>query len=273
MTPPNPPRQHASIPKHCVLVLIALLCWAFPSVAHADRNRVIRVTPNGSDDTAQLQTALEACSGERRRCTIVLAEGVFHTDVLLVHNFQGRIHGQGRGRTIIQPIAGPLRSAPVVFANDPTLAEPYPILLHFTDGGDIELSGFTLDFPENIQVGPYTIVDSDPVENALLSAIMVDGTSSARLRISNLQIIAAEKPSDPSAFGSVLLNAIRFEGQIRISTDPITGDLVDSTIPLASGEFTARDTTVTGSGNVFALRDARNCTRGHRRQSRAGRPA
>jgi hypothetical protein len=242
------------------------------------------------DDTAQLQAALEGCSsspsgphdhvqllgeeqpghhgGEhdnddddgsgRGRCTIVLSDGVFHTDVLLVHDFRGHIRGQGQGRTIIRPIRGALRSADVVFEKGPTLAEPYPVLLHFADGGDVRLSHFTLEFPADMQVEPYVIAGGPVITNALLSAVMVDGTGEARLRVSNLAIVAADR-ADPTTFGSVLLNAIRFEGQIRQLIDPATGDVIDdSTMPLARGHFTARDTTVVGSGNVFALRDARN---------------
>jgi hypothetical protein len=240
------------------------------------------------DDTAQLQAALEGCSsspsgphdhvqllgeeqpghgGEhdnddddgsgRGRCTIVLSDGVFHTDVLLVHGFRGHIRGQGQGRTIIRPVRGALRSVDVVFEKGPTLAEPYPVLLHFADGGDIRLSHFTLEFPADMQVEPYVIAGGPVITNALLSAVMVDGTGEARLRVSNLAIVAADR-ADPATLGSVLLNAIRFEGQIRQLIDPATGDVHDSTVPLARGRFTVRDTAVVGSGNVFALRDARN---------------
>jgi hypothetical protein len=180
---------------------------------------------------------------------------VFHTDVLLVHDFRGRIRGQGTGHTIVRPLAEtPLRSTDIPFLNDPTLEEPYPILLHFADGGDIELADFTLDFPQDMQVAPFGV--GEPVQDVLLSGIMVDGSGTARLRVSRLEIVAAERPPETSSFGSTLLNAIRFEGQVRL-VDP-TDPLGALTKPLAGGEFMAHDTHIRRAGLGFALRDVTN---------------
>jgi hypothetical protein len=210
-----------------------------------------RLKPNDVDDTVQLQAALDSCSGATPPCQIVLSKGVFHTDVLLVRNFRGRIRGQGAGHTIVRPVAGiALRSTAVPFLADPTLAEPYPVLLHFADGGDIHLTDFTLEFPEDMQVEPYDA--AGPIKDALLSAIMVDGTETARLVVSRLEIIATERPPETSRFGSALLNAIRFEGQIRL----VNG--IEIVTPLAGGEFVAHDTSIRGVGLGFALRDLRN---------------
>jgi hypothetical protein len=233
------------------LVLSALV----PLTAHAS-GRVTRLSPNGVDDTSQLQAALDGCAGVHVPCVIALAAGVFHTDALLVRDFKGAILGKGRGRTIIRPLAGtPLRSTAQVFLGDPTLAQPYPVLLHFADGGDILLSGFTLEFPEDMQVSQWRLGLS-PVDNALLSAVMVDGgdTDRARLAVSNLEIVASAHPNT-EIYGSNVINAIRFEGQIR-SVD--ASDDVGMATPLGSGLFVARDVNITGTGLGFALRDAQN---------------
>ncbi len=227
-----------------------LLAGSSPAAVAHDRPSV-RLTPNGVDDTAQLQAALTACSGARPACKISLSKGVFHTDVLLVRDFKGRIQGQGARHTIVRPITGrPLRSTEVPFLEDPTLEEPYPVLLHFADGGDIRLADFTLEFPGEMRVEPYTVVE--PIADALLSAIMVDGTETARLVVSGLKIIAAADDARLASFGSNLLNAIRFEGQIRLVAD------IDTATPLAGGEFIAYDTHIRSAGLGFALRDVTN---------------
>ncbi len=230
------------------LVFLLATLWA-PAVA---RGAAIHLAPNGIDDTAQLQAALDSCSGAEPRCRIVLAEGVFYTDVLLVHDFRGRIHGQGVGRTIVRPVQGrPLRSSDVVFLNDPTLEEPYPILMHFADGGDVHLADFTIDFPEDMEVEPYDV--GLPVVDALLAAVMVDGTEEANLTVARLEINAREKPPETSGFGSTLLNAVRFEGQIRLTDPDDSGGL---TTPLGRGTFVAHDVSIRRTGLGFALRDA-----------------
>jgi hypothetical protein len=81
---------------HGWLVAISLLLAALSTAGVAD-TPVFRLTPTGGDDTEQLQSALDACSGATPPCQIMLAEGVFHTDVLLVHDFRGRLRGQGTG--------------------------------------------------------------------------------------------------------------------------------------------------------------------------------
>jgi hypothetical protein len=68
--------------------------------------------------------------------------------VLLATGFNGAISGRGEVRTIIRPVAHrPLRSAPLPFIDEPTLAQPYPVLLHFANNGKVVISGITLEFP------------------------------------------------------------------------------------------------------------------------------
>jgi hypothetical protein len=222
-------------------VFLSILFMFRPAEAN-----VLNLTPSGVDDTAQLQAALETCSGATSECKIVLSSGIFQTDVLLVQNFRGRITGQGAGQTVIRPVTDrPLRSADHVFMNEPTLDEPYPVLLHFHDGGEIRLSDFTLEFPPSMEVEPYDTGSPNVIEDALLSAIMADGgKTTARLSVSGLEIIAAPR-DELVPFGSNLLNAIRFEGQLLFSAPT----------RLANGEFKADDTRIQGAGLGFALRD------------------
>jgi hypothetical protein len=227
--------------------VIVLAAWALTAPPAAAAGRVIRLAPNGVDDTVALQDALDRCAAAAPPCRIDLAAGTFHSDVLLVHGFRGAIRGAGRGRTILEPVAGrALRSTPDPFVRDPTPAQPWPVFLHFAGGGDITLTGFTLRFPAGMRVTPYVV--GEPVEDALLSAIMVDGTGHARLEVRHVEVLGA-RHDRPSSFGSNVMNAIRFEGQIRI----VEGASIAT--PLAAGEFVAHDTVLRDTGLGFALRD------------------
>jgi hypothetical protein len=230
------------------LLLAALFC---PGVTFASTTTL---TPTGGDDTAQLQAALDACSGAALPCHIELAAGIFHTDLLLVQDFRGHISGQGVTRTIVRPLVGErLRSTRRPFLGDPTADQPYPVLIHFANGADVTVGDFTLEFPGTMRVQTWHL-GSLTTQDALLSAIMVDGddTDTARLVARRLQIVAADVPQDVT-FGSNVLNAFRFEGQIR------TGHPRDETgtaTALGSGEFVAEDVVIRRTGLGFALRDA-----------------
>jgi hypothetical protein len=98
-----------------------------------------------------------------------------------------------------------------------------------------------------MQVEPYVTFDvpDQTIHDALLSAIMADGTTNtAQLSVSGLEIIATANDA-LFPFGSNLLNAIRFEGQHRPA----------GITPLSSGKFSAQKTQINGGGLGFALRD------------------
>jgi hypothetical protein len=218
------------------------------TAAHA-HGKVLRLSPNGTNDTAQLQSALSSCSGAREACQIVLSKGTFHTDVLLVRDFNGRIRGQGQGNTIIRPLANaPLRSTARPFLKDPTRAQPYPVLLHFADGADLELTDLTLEFPEDMQVAEWGLPYGLP--NKLWAGLMVDGgrDDEARLILARLSIVAPRSPE----FGSNVYAAIRFEGQTRATNEY---DAVGRATSLSRGEFRAHDVSIDGSYVGFAVRD------------------
>ena len=214
---------------------------------------IISVTPSGVDDTAPLQAALDACSAVTVPCRIELSAGIFHTDVLLVRDFRGALVGAGAGMTTIRPLQGiPLRSTAVVFQAPPTIADPYPILLHFAGSTRVDLEGFTLDFPASMQVSPWTI-GGELVADALLSAVMVSGGDADRatLRMKGVEITAT-KTGNPTTFDSNVMNAVRFEGTLQA----ILGEPTGTAIPLGGGSFEATDVVIRRTGLGFALRDA-----------------
>lgn len=231
------------------LLAASLALWAGVAFGHGT---TLQLSPNGVNDTSKLQKALDSCTHAKAACRIVLARGVFYTDVLLAKDFNGSIRGQGRDKTIIRPLRiAPLRSTPRPFLKDPSLSQPYPVLLHFANGANVEMSDLTLDFPHDMRVAewglPYGLPDK------LLAAIMVDGgrNDRARLEISRVAINAPRSP----AFGSNVMNAVSFEGQTR-ATDPY--DAVGRATPLASGELSARNVSINGTLVAFNVRDISN---------------
>jgi hypothetical protein len=210
----------------------------------------LRLSPNGVDDTPQLQAALESCAGAVTSCVIRLARGTFRTDLLLVADFRGEIRGEGAGMTIVQPLLGRyLRPSLSPFDAPPTLDARYPALLHFTDGGNITLADLTFDFPSRMRVLPWY----QKFWNTLLSAILVDGGAAqrARLRMMGVEILARPCRKIVTLHSNVMA-AVLFGG--KEAWFPLPTAL--HTERLGGGTFLASNNLIQDSGIGFAVHDA-----------------
>lgn len=211
------------------------------------------------NDTDQLQAVLSKCSYPSKPCDIRLGAGVFYTDVLLAKGFRGSITGHGQGRTVIRPIlTKPLHSTRNPFFAEPTIAEPYPVLLHFADGGNISLSGFTMDFPTGMTVSPYNHYLLDPPDNLditdyLQAAIMVEGDHTAELQMDHVTVIGRDLDN---YWGSNVASAVRFEGKLRFSGT--VDSYEDRTRKLQHGRMVGHDNHFIRTGNGFWVEDTNN---------------
>jgi hypothetical protein len=246
------------IPHSVLLAACAGIFACLITPAALSHQGIAELRPSASgDDTAQLQAALSRCADEHQACDIRLGAGVFHTDVLLVKGFRGSIAGAGEGRTTIRPILSrPLRSTRTPFFAEPTLEEPYPILMHFADGGRVVLKDFTLDFPSGMTVTPYDyyLVQGDDgrnISNSLVAAVLVEGDRSAELVASSLRVIGSDIDNYP---GNNLSTAIRLQGQQRFSGT--VDHHTDHTRKLAQGKLTAHDIQIVKAANGLWLEDA-----------------
>lgn len=209
--------------------------------------------PNpGGDDTAQLQAALSDCTNARNPCNIRLAAGVFHTDVLLAEGFHGTITGRGQDRTTIRPVTDrPLRSTPLPFVDEPTLAQPYPVLLHFAKNSKVSISRLTMEFPADMTVMPYEVPYPGEAGNvftqSLAAAILVDGDRNCELTINRLTFIGVDNDTFD---GSNISSAVRFEGPTRYSGG------VNQTRIMQGGRFIAHNNRIQRSGFGIQALDA-----------------
>ena len=81
-----------------VLALCIGLLLATPTAAWAGGYTVFVPAPNGVDDTANLQRALDDCVRIGRDCTVQLAGGRYLTRQLVAYNFHGTFKGKGKTR-------------------------------------------------------------------------------------------------------------------------------------------------------------------------------
>lgn len=210
----------------------------------------LRLSPNGVDDTEQLQAALESCAGAVQPCRIALDRGTFRARLLLVSNFRGEIRGQGAGITIVQPVLDRyLRPSLTPFDAPPSLNAPYPSLLHFSGGGDIALANLTFDFPSKMRVlGWY-----GRFWNTLQSAILVDGgpDERAHLLLEGVEVLARPSRKEFTLRSNVMA-AVLFGG--RQAYFPFLTAVHPER--LGGGTFIARKSFVQDTGIGFAIHDA-----------------
>jgi hypothetical protein len=94
-------------------------------------------TPNGTDDTAAIQGALDTCVQQHPTgCTVQLAAGTYHTRQLVAYNFHGTFKGLGMDRTTIEAL--PYLPVTIDFlapCQPNTTTCLWPTLMIFVDSG------------------------------------------------------------------------------------------------------------------------------------------
>jgi hypothetical protein len=113
--------------------------------------------PNGSDDTVQIQTALDDCMNNHPTgCTVQLSSGTYLTQQLFGEDFHGSLRGMGMDATRIQvkrfdEVTGDHIGYYIFDIYPPSRTNKYPILLIFM-AGDITVSDMS-----------FVVTDYEPV--------------------------------------------------------------------------------------------------------------
>ena len=99
---------------HGVFLSLSLMMSA---AAVANGTTVLVPPPNGLDDTANIQAALNACVAHGSGCTVQLRAGKYLTSQLVAYNFRGTLKGMGQDKTTIQALPALQVTLPDVFVN------------------------------------------------------------------------------------------------------------------------------------------------------------
>lgn len=230
-----------------------------------ERNGVRTVAPNGTDDTDNLECAINE-AGQHWRKTVRLTEGTFHSDFLTIEGYQGKIEGAGRDLTTIEPLAGGLDCTPVFEDIDfvPWLA---------FEGSNPTLTDFALSIPDVACSEPYLeITDIDPDTGEILfqgsfqdfNAMVVSvsrfpgpSTDCGITVDAGLTVKRVDVDAPPPDFSAPIFNP-----QGAFSAFYAGGILIDECLGVAdriSGGVTVTDVDSDGAGNLitaFLMTDA-----------------
>ena len=198
------------------------------------------VKPNGVDDTANIQAALNKCTSNTPQCIVQLVKGTYYISQLTVYGFRGSFLGAGQGATILQglpnlPAPNAAYDTPTVpfWAGLPGPTNPWPVLLTFVNGA-FAVTGMTVtDTYANPTVG-WTYL-SGGTFTWLWAGVLVTGTQ-AIASFDHITVVGGAGDlitgvGNPSTFD--ISNGINIEGMLLPTgwTDPFADQ-----IPL-SGSF------------------------------------
>ena len=224
------------------LLLVAVVALTAPAAAG---QKVVYVPPpNGTDDTARIQAALNACVAQDPSCTVQLREGKYWTRQLVTFNFQGTFKGMGMDNTTIEAIPNlPVNIPDAAYDGEcmpNTTTCPWPSLIIFVDG-DIHVSDLSIDIsaaPGTATAG-WTVFGTELT--TLLDALRFMGQYPTNATIDRISI-AGRPDNSPNSFGVVFDEPAGFN---VINGVVYTGELPRSSTPFdyyfLSGSYTVRN--------------------------------
>ena len=171
--------------------------------------------PNGTDDTANIQAALNKCAAYGRNCTVQLAAGTYLTRQVLIQNFQGTFKGMGENTTTVQALFLPVNwPDPAVVACSP-LDCLWATLVTFVDGS-VTVSDLTINI--NLVPATATYVQAGVEYENVYAPLEFTGK---RLINAAVERVAVTGQPDPNnSWGVNIVNGIHYSGEFARSTTP-----------------------------------------------------
>jgi hypothetical protein len=211
-------------------------------------SRIVYVPPpNGTEDTTNLQAALDVCVTYGKNCTVQLAAGTYLTRQLVAYNFQGSFKGMGIGATTIEAIHRLPVNIPDVFLNGEcppnTSSCLWPSLVIFVDG--------------NISVSDLAIrITADPGQATtgwmIAGGELTDLIDAIRFQGQNVNAIVddvsieARTDNTSTSSGYNLINGVIFVGEQPRSSQPWDYYVLSGSLEVRNSSFSTMDDGVAG---------------------------
>jgi Right handed beta helix region len=230
-----------------IVVAILGLMMLTPLTAGAGSYTVYVPTPNGTDDTANLQTAFDACVAHGPRCTLQLAAGNYLTKQLVAYNFRGTFKGKGKSKTTVEALPE-LRVNAAGGCKPNTTDCLWPSLIIFVDG-DILVSDMSI----KITAVPATTLNSGLT--ALFDAVRIMGQyNRTNASVKRITVSGMPDSSDTSFFGFNLINGVIFAGELPRSSIDLDYYFLSGSFSVSNSSF---NTMAAGTGTAGFIKDSR----------------
>jgi hypothetical protein len=206
--------MEANMKRISILLLILFTCLT-AATAWAGSHIVYVHPPNGTDDTTNIQAALDTCVAYGKNCTVQLAAGTYFTRQLVEYNFQGTFKGKGKDITIIQAL--PYLPVTLDFLqpcqpNSTTCL--WPTLMIFVDG-NISISDLSVHMyaSEGTATAPWPRFGSTSIDTGIR---LMGQYSTTNVHIDRVEMEGS--PDSTSGFGFNVNNGIMYTGELSGSS-------------------------------------------------------
>ncbi len=230
-----------------ILLLILFTCLT-AATAWAGSHIVYVHPPNGTDDTTNIQAALDTCVAYGKNCTVQLAAGTYFTRQLVEYNFQGTFKGKGKDITIIQAL--PYLPVTLDFLqpcqpNSTTCL--WPTLMIFVDG-NISISDLSVHMyaSEGTATAPWPRFGSTSIDTGIR---LMGQYSTTNVHIDRVEMEGS--PDSTSGFGFNVNNGIMYTGELSgSSANPLDSPCgAAGGFYFVSGSYTVRNSSFKSMGD------------------------
>ena len=235
-----------------ILGLIMLL----PATVWAGGHTVKVQPPNGVDDTAKIQGALNACVGYGPGCAVQLSAGTYLTKQLVAYNFRGTFKGMGQDRTTIEALPNlhvdmePVGGVPESLYQPNTTTCRWPSLILFVDG-DIHVSDLSIFITAPPGTATTTWLFGGSPFNGLYDALSFMGQHVTAC----IDRIHMEGLPDPTnSFGFNVVNALHFTGEFPRSLTPWDWYFLSGSLTVRNSSFSSATVGISQDGFVKSSR-------------------
>lgn len=198
--------------------------------------------PNGQDDTANIQAALNACVVQRPGCTVQLQAGRYLTRQLVTYNFQGTVKGMGVDSTTIEALHPLFVNIPDVSLGEcipNTTTCLWPTLILFVEG-DIHVSDLSIRITAPLGTATTGWLFGGLRFTDLIDAVRFMGQYPTKAFVDRISIEGMADNS-PTSSGFNLINGVIFPGEFPRSSAPFDYYFLSGSLQVRNSTFKSMD--------------------------------
>ena len=197
------------------------LALLLPTAAWAGGHTIKVPPPNGVDDTANIQAALDAGVAGGSGITVQLASGKYLTQQLVTYNFHGTFKGAGKDKTIIEALPNLLVNVPDVCTGERMpngTTNRWPSLIIFVDG-NIKVSDLSIKITATHGTATTPWYMCGDAYTSLIDALRFMGQHATHVCLDGIAIEGARDDA-PNSYGYNVWNGVLYAGELpRSATD------------------------------------------------------
>lgn len=222
-----------------------------PLTARAGSYTVYVPTPNGTDDTANLQAALDACVAHGPGCTVQLTAGHYLTKQLVTYNLRGTFKGKGQDKTVIEALPNLPVTLPDFTVQGPCMPNPttclWPSLIMFVDG-DIRISDISIKVTAPPGTATTGWFSGGSEYTSLIDALRFMGQRRTNVYINRIAIEGLPDDSPTSFIGFNVINGVIYTGELPRTSTPFDYYFLSGTLTVRNSSFKTMGTGVSQDG-------------------------